>query len=236
MPRGCRTVVSCEHAVNDVPPEYMALFAGQGELLSSHRGFDPGSLELGRRFARALDCNSHATRVTRLLVDVNRSLGHRTLFSAVSRALASDARQRILQRYYHPHRARVESDVRSALSTARSVLHLGVHTFTPVFDGVVRHVDVGLLYDPRCKRERAFCLSWQHTLQTRIPELRVRRNFPYRGRSDGLTTYLRRRLRTPRYLGIELEVNQRFPNGDRATWLRLQRQLVASLGDVTAHI
>jgi len=234
MRKECRAVVSCEHAVNDVPREYAVLFAGHRDLLASHRGYDPGGLELGRRFARALGCNVHATRVTRLLVDVNRSLGHRALFSEVSRVLSVDAQKRVLERYYLPHRVRVESEVRSALSTGRPVLHLGVHTFTPVFDGVERTVDVGLLYDPRRDRECEFCLMWRSALQKRLPELQVRRNNPYRGCSDGLTTYLRRCLRTPRYLGIELEVNQRFPQGDRAPWLHLQRELVASLGEVIA--
>lgn len=36
----------------------------------------------------------------------------------------------------------------------------------------------------------------------------MRRNYPYLGRADGLTTHLRRALKTPRYLGIELELNQ----------------------------
>ena len=33
-------------------------------------------------------------------------------------------------------------------------------------------------------------------------------NQPYKGSSDGLTTYLRNKFETSQYLGIELEVNQ----------------------------
>ena len=38
----------------------------------------------------------------------------------------------------------------------------------------------------------------------------MRRNAPYRGDADGLTTALRRELPVSRYEGIELELNQRL--------------------------
>ena len=53
-------------------------------------------------------------------------------------------------------------------------------------------------------------------------ELRVRRNYPYAGKGDGLTSYLRRRFPPGAYVGIELEVNQSivFAAGRRWTALR----------------
>jgi hypothetical protein len=38
----------------------------------------------------------------------------------------------------------------------------------------------------------------------------VRRNYPYRGNADGLTTALRRVHGADRYVGIEVELNQRL--------------------------
>lgn len=113
-----------------------------------------------------------------------------------------------------------------------AVLHLSVHSFTPVFDGVPRTADVGLLYDPRREGERRLCLAWQASLSTAAPELRVRRNYPYRGVADGLVTHLRRTLRSERYIGVELEVNQRFPLEARREWKRLQAVLIESLADL----
>ena len=46
-------------------------------------------------------------------------------------------------------------------------------------------------------------------------------NYPYRGVSDGHTAALRRRFRK-RYLGLEIEVNQRFPLGPEKDWRELQ--------------
>ena len=48
--------------------------------------------------------------------------------------------------------------------------------------------------------------------------------------SDGLTTTLRTEFPKSRYLGIELEVNQRFPRGERARWRAVQRGIVRALG------
>jgi predicted N-formylglutamate amidohydrolase len=109
----------------------------------------------------------------------------------------------------------VAADVSERVGKGRRVIHLGVHTFTPELDGVVRGADVALLYDPARPWERALCAVWARSLAARLPHLAVRRNQPYRGASDGLTTWLRTRFAPRVYLGIEVEVNQRLlgPSG-----------------------
>ena len=47
-------------------------------------------------------------------------------------------------------------------------------------------------------------------MQRDLPEFALRRNSPYRGTADGLTTALRRRYPANRYIGIEVEMNQRL--------------------------
>lgn len=230
MPRIEHVILSCEHAGNRVPAAYRALFAGRERLLDSHRGWDPGALEVARRFARTLHAPLHACTATRLLIDPNRSLDSPTLHSDIVRTLDEAARVRLIERHYTPHRAAVEADVFAALQrTTGGVLHLSVHSFTPVFRGVRRTVDIGLLFDPARKREVQFCQAWQQEIERRAARLRVRMNEPYRGDDDGLTTTLRARFRTPRYLGIELEVNQRFPRRGGPRWAALQALLDEAL-------
>jgi hypothetical protein len=53
-------------------------------------------------------------------------------------------------------------------------------------------------------------------LQPRIPELRIRCNYPYRGTADGLVRSLRHRFSYQDYLGLELEVNQALLNGHKS--------------------
>ncbi|NUQ66128.1 MAG: N-formylglutamate amidohydrolase [Pirellulales bacterium] len=224
-----RFLVTCEHGGNRVPPEYAGLFRGKKEVLASHRGYDLGALELARRFARGLDCVLVASTTTRLLVDLNRSLGHPKLFSEYAAALDRASREQVLAKHYHPHRARVEAIIREAISQGRTVLHLAVHSFTPVLDGEVRRADIGLLYDPSRSLETGLCRRWQQSLQEGRPELRVRRNYPYLGTADGMATHFRREFGPGHYAGIELEVNQSWPDGDRRRWLALQRVLVETL-------
>ena len=47
-------------------------------------------------------------------------------------------------------------------------------------------------------------------MQRALPEMALRRNYPYRGTADGHTTGLRRRFGKSDYAGIEIEINQRL--------------------------
>jgi predicted N-formylglutamate amidohydrolase len=87
------------------------------------------------------------------------------------------------------------------------VIHIAVHSFTPVLDDVVRDADIGILYDPARTSERTLAMAWKRMFD---PALRVRCNVPYRGASDGLATALRKRWPASRYMGFELEINQRI--------------------------
>lgn len=115
-------------------------------------------------------------------------------------------------------------------------LHLGVHTFTPVLSGSVRRADVGLLYDPSRALERSWAAAWRRAIRRRRPDLVVRRNYPYLGVSDGLTTHLRRSLGTEKYAGLELEVNQRWFRSGGDSWRRLKADLAESLSEALALV
>ncbi|MCC6909104.1 MAG: N-formylglutamate amidohydrolase [Phycisphaerales bacterium] len=221
-------IVTCEHGGNRVPRRYAPLFAGCAELLASHRGWDPGSLDMGRAFAAALDAPLIASTTTRLLVELNRSPHHRALFSKITRPLPRAKRERILRDHYHPHRQQVEQTIEGALAHAPLVVHLAMHTFTPVLDGDVRRTDVGLLFDPSRRAERLLCTRWQAALRQARPDLTVHRNQPYRGVSDGIQTTFRRRWPAARYAAMELEVNQRFAADPRAAWRRLTADLITT--------
>ena len=223
-------VITCEHGGNDVPDAYVALFADCEELLASHRGWDLGAFELARRMADAFGLPLHAATTTRLLVDLNRSIGHRQLFSDQTRALSRDRRQVILDHHYLPHRAEVENAVARHIGARKRVIHVASHSFTPVLDGVERRADVAWLYDPRRRGEVVFAREWLQNFDRQARSLRLRRNYPYQGRADGLTALLRRRHPDAEYVGIELEVNQRFFAAGGPPWDSLQTGLIESLG------
>jgi predicted N-formylglutamate amidohydrolase len=202
-------LITCEHGGNAVPGEYAPLFEGWGEALASHRGHDLGALQTARVLARAVEAPLVFATTTRLLVDLNRSLGHPGLFSPITKPLPRQDKVAILAGHYHPHRDAVAGLVAKGLGAGNTVLHIASHSFTPRLHGVTRHCDVGLLYDPKRAAEKHFCSSWLRELACLDDALILRRNYPYRGVADGLVTALRRRF-GERYLGVELEVNQRF--------------------------
>jgi predicted N-formylglutamate amidohydrolase len=204
---GLSLVLTCEHAGSRIPRRHARRFRGAARALASHRGWDPGALVAARALARRLRVPLLAVTWSRLFVEANRSIGNPGLWSRYTMELSAEEKERILERYWWPHRRQVEEAVRRAAARG-SVLHVAVHSFTPVLDGRVRNADVGLLYDSRRPSEVRACRRWQTALHAIDPALRVRRNYPYNGAADGLTTWLRRRFPDARYAGVELELNQ----------------------------
>lgn len=201
-------ILSCEHGGNRIPAVYRSLFGRDTALLETHRGLDIGALAIARAIARTLSVPLHYSQTSRLLVDLNRSLRHRNLFSEFSRNCDAETRERILLKYYYPYRQNLESQIRKLIADRRPVIHLSIHSFTPVLAGQTRNADFGLLYDPGRRLEQQFCARMKTVLDMRSSRV-TRLNYPYRGYNDGMTTYLRKRVPRNAYLGIEIEINQR---------------------------
>ena len=222
-----RIVLSCEHAGHRVPAEYGHLFADRPEVLRTHRGYDIGIRPVAEVLAERLACPIVRFDLSRLLVEPNRSRG---LFSEFSRVLPGSDRQALVERYHRPYRRSVLEMVEAPIRAGHTVLHLSMHSFTPELDGRRRNADVGLLYDPARTAEKAVALNLQDRLASDLA-LRVRRNYPYRGTSDGMTAWLRRRFPPRAYLGLEIEINQALlQSGARAFRNTLCQALCRVLG------
>ena len=198
---------SCEHAGNDVPKSYSGLFQKSMKLLESHRGYDLGAYPIAKKLADYFKAPLVATKTTRLLIDCNRSLNRPTLFSEITEGLSRKEKKTIIEKYYTPYREKVKMRAAKYIDSDKSVLHLSIHSFTPVLHGIERGADIGLLYDPKRKKEKQFCKILKECLAS--SNFTVRLNYPYKGASDGLTTTLRKKLGAD-YLGIEIEVNQKY--------------------------
>jgi predicted N-formylglutamate amidohydrolase len=233
-----QVVVTCEHASNRIPRAYRGLGLGS-RALEAHIAWDRGALPMARLLARRLGAPLHAGRWSRLLIDLNRSPGHPKLVARSSfgvlvpgnRDVDGAEIERRLRRWHAPYREAVLRDVRRAIAAHDACLHLSVHTFAPVVDGIVRDLDIGLLYDPARRRESDFVARLVPRLASR--GLRVRRNAPYRGTSDGFTAACRRLFPAARYAGIEIETNQKQLR-DAADARRLGRILAQAVAEVLA--
>ncbi len=228
-------LVTCEHGGNRIPGAYQPFFADLQDLLATHRGYDRGALVMARDLAKAFHAPLVSSTTSRLLVDLKRSVGHPRLFSDALPRTPSSLRTEIVSRYHTPWRDRVEDLVREAVAAGRRVVHLSSHSFTPVWNGRVRDTDVGLLHDPSRHLEADLCARWREILLTSAPHLRVRRNHPYQGRCDGLTTHLRGRFEPGAYLGIELEINQNKISATPRGWKPLRDLVITSLRSALDH-
>lgn len=206
-----KLLLTCEHAGNEIPLDLQGQFTGLEEILNTHRGYDPGALDLFFHLKDLADSSFyHST--SRLVVEVNRSYNHPDLFSEYSKSLPSVQKEELLRKYYYSYRRAVEEELQSLIGEGEKVLHLSVHSFTPILNGKVRNADIGLLYDPSRSAEKEFSKEFKEKLRHFSAGLKIRYNYPYLGKADGFTTYLRRKF-PKNYLGIELEVNQRFAAG-----------------------
>ena len=229
-------LITCEHGGNRIPREYRILFDGHESLLSSHRAHDAGALRMARDLASALHAPLVASTVSRLLIDLNRSITHPRVYSEISRAAPAAMRQEIRQRYYAGYREAVERWVEQSASTGRRTIHVSCHSFAPQLDGRRRDADIGLLYDPARPAEKALCRAWRTAIRARMPGLKTRMNYPYAGKSDGLTTHLRRRYPCEAYIGIELEINQRHALENAGRWRAVRNAIVDALRASSAAV
>jgi predicted N-formylglutamate amidohydrolase len=200
-------ILTCEHAGNEVPDRYKFLFEGDAEVLETHRGWDPGAWELAEYLSVYLNAPLFGCHTTRLLIEANRGRNSSELFSQFSDVLPKPDKENLIETFYLPYRNQIQQAIEVSL---KPVLHLSIHSFTPVWNNVPRSVDIGILFDPERQSEKIYADLLLSELKNDLPALTICFNEPYKGTDDGITTWLRNYYSSDKYTGIELEVNQKF--------------------------
>ena len=230
-------LLSCEHGGNEIPQEFSYLFKGNEEILYSHQAIDFGALRLAYTISEESKSSLYKTTISRLLIECNRSLDNDELFSRFSKKASEKEKGLILENYYYPHRNGVENAIKEELSNGNNVIHISVHTFTPVIDKEVRDVEVGILFDPLRPGEKRFYNEIQESISTTNPSIIIKENSPYAGTEDGFTTYLRKKFSAESYSGIELEVNQKFfLNGEPQVWQKITGLLSKTIAAISRKL
>ena len=215
-------MITCEHASNALPDFVLRAFRDSNgipdDVLASHRGYDIGAYKIFSILVKRLKPDFHsASKFSRLVVDMNRSSTSKSFYSEYTSSLPSTVKARMLS-LWEKYREKIESFVagkipekqrKAAKEAPLKVIHLGIHSFTPVLNGVERDADVGILYDPSRPSEAKIAEILIKNIRDREPSLRIRKNYPYLGKSDGLTTTLRQKF-GPAYAGLEIEINQKL--------------------------
>lgn len=195
-------LLTCEHYSNGLPLTYAPIFLKAVDVLESHRGYDVRVAPLYLRLEPLFD-QSFYYRYSRLLIEPNRSIHHKDLFSPFTTTLTREEKADLMSNYYLPYRKMVEAFIERYID--QQVIHISVHTFTPKLGNQDRSTPVGLLFDSKRKAERDLAVLWEKSMKELDQDLKIRFNYPYRGNADGFTTYLRKAF-PENYYGFELEV------------------------------
>ncbi|MEQ1586334.1 MAG: N-formylglutamate amidohydrolase [Cyclobacteriaceae bacterium] len=200
-------ILSCEHAGNEVPEYLFYLFRSEPSILETHRGWDIGAWKLAQFLSARLNAPLLGCHTTRLLIEANRSSNSNELFSTFSSPLTETEKEKLVRDFYLPYRNQIQNLVEEA---TKPVLHLSIHSFTPIWNGAERTVDIGILFDPDRPSESKYSHHLKEALEKTLPHLITKYNAPYKGTDDGITTWLRKLYPDAVYTGIEIEVNQKF--------------------------
>ncbi|NBC31897.1 MAG: N-formylglutamate amidohydrolase [Alphaproteobacteria bacterium] len=182
-------VLACEHAANHVPAAYGTLGL-PAAALGSHIAWDPGAAALAEGLSQRLDAPLVMAGISRLVYDCNRPPDHPGAMPVLSediaipgnRDLSPAARAARVAAVYTPFHDALAGLLDARLAAGgRPPALVTLHSFTPVFLGRPRAVELGILHDADARLADAL-----------IDEARaeggldVRRNTPY-GPADGVT-------------------------------------------------
>lgn len=202
--RAAPTVITCEHASERLPAPFEWPVEDQ-RLCGTHWAYDLGAREVAFELAARLRAPCVASRFTRLLVDPNREEHHKDLFRAVAEGatvrlnatLSEAERAERIARYYRPYHEAVDA----VLAYADAPVLLSVHSFTPVYEGRVRELELGVLFN---KEERA-ARALGRALSAEFPG--VAYNEPWSG-FEGLIYSAEHHAERHGRVALELEVRQ----------------------------
>lgn len=202
-----RVVLVCEHASNLVPVALGGLGASS-EVLQSHAAWDPGALPVAVHMAGILDAPLVAARFSRLVHDCNRPPGapgampERTEVHDIpgNRGLNAAACAARVREVYEPFHDLLDSVIAGRKALGLSPVLVTVHSFTPVWLGAPRRVELGILHDADPRLADAMLqVAANHTA------LLTERNAPY-GPGDGVMHTVQRHALPEGLLNVMIEL------------------------------
>ena len=144
-------VLICDHASNFIPEDYASLGLSD-DLLKTHIAWDIGAEALTRRLSKKLDAPAVLARHSRLLIDTNREVGDDTQILAKSdgvdipgnQGLEMAGRLQRIKNFYLPFHETADALVASRLESHPCII--GVHTFTRVYGGIGRDLEIAVMW------------------------------------------------------------------------------------------
>ncbi|OHV84233.1 N-formylglutamate amidohydrolase [Rhizobium sp. LCM 4573] len=197
----------CEHASSRLPERYGDLGLSQ-EALASHIAWDPGALAVSRLMSRSLDAVLIHQRFSRLIYDCNRPPESPAAMRDVSEVFRIPGNENLTEAerslrttsLYLPFHGRIREEIAERQARGRPTVLVTVHSFTPVYFGKLREVEIGILHE---KDSRLADRMLAAAADTRL--YHVARNEPY-GPADGVTHTLEVHALPAGLLNVMIEI------------------------------
>lgn len=196
-------VLVCEHASRIIPAAFNNLGLSP-DASTSHAAWDPGALAVAQHMSKTLDAVLIAATVSRLVFDCNRPKDAPDAMPERSEVIEIPGNKDLSQQdkdaryasYYLPFHA----EVAAQMAQKKAPVLVTIHSFTPVYHGEQRSVEIGVLHDADTRLADAMlsCAA-QHTKHN------VLRNAPY-GPEHGVTHMLKEHGLHHGHLNVMLEI------------------------------
>lgn len=197
-------LITCEHASNRLP--HGRAFAPEDRWIEdTHWAYDLGAASLASELAHAMAVRAVLCAFSRLWADPNRTEDSDTLFRAqaegrtihLNREIDDGERRLRLEGSFRAYHQAVDAMV--AASSASTLF--SVHTFTPVYEGEARTLEVGVLFDDAEPEAAALAAALAEA------GLTAALNEPYSGK-EGLIYAVDRHAKSHGRTALEIEVRQ----------------------------
>ncbi|MEX0279366.1 MAG: N-formylglutamate amidohydrolase [Ruegeria sp.] len=198
-------LVACEHASNRIP-EVLGDMGLSREALKSHIAWDPGALTVAQAISHHMSATLIYGGVSRLVYDCNRPPEAADAMPASSEdipipanaGLTASQRAARVERIYLPFAASVSDEITQNRASLK--LMVTVHSFTPVYRGQSRAVEIGLLHG----EDDRFARAMMATVPDAAPWV-VRLNQPYSA-ADGVAHTLDVQAAPSGLLNVMIEI------------------------------
>ena len=146
--------LTADHAGRTIPRRLGRLGVAEGEL-DRHIAWDIGIAGVTERLSETLDATTVLQTYSRLVVDCNRDPSVPSSMPEVSEHTAipgnvglldTDRAARVTE-IFEPYHARIRALLDARLAAGRRTIYVAMHSFTPVFRGESRAMQVGVLYN-----------------------------------------------------------------------------------------
>jgi predicted N-formylglutamate amidohydrolase len=144
----------CDHASNALPPAYGSLGLSPA-LFGTHIASDIGAATVTRGLAEAFGAPAVLARWSRLLVDLNRGPDDPTLIMKLSDGsvipgnvgAGDDETAERITNFHAPYHQAIDAEIAALHVSGRVPVIVSMHSFTPVWRGVPRPWEIGILWD-----------------------------------------------------------------------------------------